>query len=256
MRQFIVASMLILSVIPALAQEEEEEPLPPPRRHAQAKIGGGIGFTQHLLFIDLDPINEVLRKSNAAEFDNGPILMVGGQGYGYILLLPNVRVGGLGASGTIRSKSLQGQVRRDVDLSVGFGGVNIDYVFPVVPRLDVAVGIVLGGGGMSMKLTRDQGFAKTWDGAWDQFNTGVPPNGQPFEYSTTLAGSFFVYQPTVNVEVALLRWLGLRAGLSYNGMSGNSWKVDDKYDLAGVPSGVSGKGWMLNGGIFIGTFLF
>jgi len=163
-----------------------------------------------------------------------------------------VRVGGVGGSGTIKSKALQGLTRRDVELSVGFGAVTLDYVLPVIPRVDLAVGVVLGGGGASIKMTRDNGLPKTWDGLWTELGGTTPVQ----EYSRTFSGSFFVYQPTVNVEVAILRWLGVRAGVSYNGMAGNSWKLDEKYDLVGVPDKISGKGWMLNGGIFLGTFLF
>jgi len=39
-------------------------------------------------------------------------------------------------------------------------------------------------------------------------------------------------------------------------MAGSDWKSDDKSDLIGVPNNISGKGFMINGGIFLGTFLF
>jgi hypothetical protein len=58
----------------------------------------------------------------------------------------------------------------------------------------------------------------------------------------------------VNLEYAFLGWLGMRAGVSYVGMSGPSWKVDDNFDLLNVPSGVNGKGWMINLGVLVGTF--
>lgn len=240
--------------MPALAQDDEEEPLPP-RRHTQTKIGGAIGFTQNLLFFDLDPINQVLRNSNAAEFEKGPMVLLGGQGYGYILVIPNLRLGGIGGSGSIKSRSLDlsTQTRRDVELSVGFGGVTIDYVIPVVPRVDVACGVLLGSGGTTIKMTRDRGTAKVWGNIWNEFGDVI---GTTNEYTHTLSGSFFVYQPSVNVEYAVLRWLGLRAGVSYLGMAGNSWKLDEKYDLVGVPDKISGRGFMINGGIFLGTFIF
>src|SRR5689334_18367373 len=173
MRRFLLLLFCLTALLQlqAAAQEDDDEPLPPPRRHGQTKIGGAAGFTQDLLFLNLDPINEVLRQNNAAELATGPVVLLGGQGYGYILLLPNVRVGGIGGSGTIRSKSLQGLTRRDVELSVGFGGVTIDYVIPIVPRVDLTVGGVLGGGGMSLKLTRDAGYPKSWDGVWGQFGS-------------------------------------------------------------------------------------
>lgn len=239
-----------------LAQDDDDEPLPPPHGHSQTKIGGAGGFTQNFLFLDFSPINQFLRNNNAAPFNQSPIVMLGGQGYGYILVLQNVRIGGIGASGSVTSKSLDALgIERDVNLSVGYGGVTIDYVYPVMSRVDVTAGIVLGTGSMNIKMTRDDGSAKTWDGIWNTTN-GFGSNQPISNYSSTLSGSFFMYQPNINVEVAVLRWLGLRVGVSYNGLAGGSWKVDDQYDLFGVPDNINGKGFMINGGIFLGTFIF
>ncbi len=244
--------MLSLSTLVVAQGEDEDEPLPPPRKSGTVKFGGAGGFTQNILFLNLDEINRVLGANNSAPFDGNALLLTGGQGYGYIMVLPNLRIGGMGASGTRVSKSLLGVTVREVDLSVGFGGVTIDYVIPVVPRLDIAVGGLLGWGGMSLTMSRDDGTPWTWNGAWTDF--GSPSSAQ--NYTRKLSGSFFVYQPNVNVEVALLRWLGLRIGAGYMGMAGNDWKVDDRYELLGVPDDVNGRGWMINGGIFVGTFLF
>ncbi len=244
--------VLMLATLAIAQQEDEDEPLPPPRRSGTVKFGGAGGFTQNVLFLNLDEINAILGANNASPFNGNGLLLTGGQGYGYIMVLPNLRIGGMGASGTRVSKELLGVTRREVDLSVGYGGVTIDYVIPVVPRLDVAVGGLLGWGGMSLTMSRDDGMPKVWNDIWSEF--GSPNSVQ--DYTRKLSGSFFVYQPNVNIEVALLRWLGLRVGAGYMGMVGNSWKVDDTYELLNVPDGVNGHGWMINGGIFIGTFIF
>ena len=60
----------------------------------------------------------------------------------------------------------------------------------------------------------------------------------------------------MNLEYSLLRWIGFRLGVSYLGMTAADWKQDEKYDLIGVPSDVSGRGWMINAGIFLGTFVY
>ena len=238
------------------AQEQEYEPSPP-KRSMQAKLGGALGFTQNWLFLDVDPINQILRSNGAAELDKRGVPLFGGQGYGYVLFVQNLRIGGMGASGTLKSKSLRGVTRRDVELKVGFGGVTVDYVIPIVPRLDVALGGLFGGGGLDIKMTRDNGSPKVWDNLWNEYGNNGPTNtSAPFEYSRKLSGSFFIYQPSVNVEFALLRWLGFRTGVSYLGMAGGEWELDGKYELIGVPSSINGKGLMLNGGIFVGTFIF
>ncbi len=240
------ASMMIAQ------QDDEDEPIPPPHKASGPKFGGAAGFTQNLLFLDMTPINQILSANNCAPFGGNGLFMLGGQGYGYVMFLPNLRVGGMGGSGTRMSTAIQGNTRREVELSAGFGGVTIDYVIPVVPRLDVATGVLLGAGGMSFTMRRDNGSARVWDNAWSQFGS----NDSVYNYSTKLSGSFFVIQPNVNIEVALLRWLGLRVGAGYMGMIGSNWRVDDNYDLFNVPDNISGRGWMINGGLFLGTFLY
>jgi hypothetical protein len=245
--------MLFLLIVPSLhAQEEDDEPLPPPKRAGSVKIGGAAGFTQGILFVNVDPVNVMMRRENLGEFSKDGLLMLGGSLYGYIGLVPNLRIGGSWASGSMKSVTLNGNAVREVKLSSNYGGVTLDYVVPLMPRLDVSAGVLLGGGGMDLEFSRSYGIAQTWDNTWDDFG-GTAPVG---EYAGKLSGSFFVYQPSVTFEVAVLRWLGVRAGASYLGMAGSSWKRDDRFDEFGVPDDVKGKGWMLNGGLYIGTFVF
>ena len=253
----IIYICLFFLTIPAsylLSQEQgpgEIEPIPP-KRSAPAKLGGGGGFTPSWLFLNIDPLNQIMRRENLGEFRKGGMFMTGGQGYAYILFVPNLRVGGMGAGGSMTSKTLSGNTIREVELSVGFGGVTVDYVVPIVPRLDLTIGALLGGGSMDLTMTRDYGLAKVWDGTWRDFGSMNPAG----EYSEKLSGSFFVLQPSINLEYAILRWVGFRLGVSYLGMWNGDWKKDDKFDIYGVPSEISGKGFMINSGIFVGTFIF
>ena len=105
---------------------------------------------------------------------------------------------------------------------------------------------------MKLAMNRDDGSGKVWTDLWSDFGSPQPAS----EYSRTLEGSFFIYEPSVNVEVAILRWLGVRAGVSYVGMAGNSWKLDDRYDVTGVPDNIKSQGFKFNTGIFVGTFIF
>jgi hypothetical protein len=191
------------------------------------------------------------------------MLLLGGQGYGYIMVVPNLRIGGLGAGGSMIQNSLDTtghefgvpSVRRDVELSVGFGGVTIEYAVSVIPQLDVVLGIMIGGGSTSIKMTRNINSEKMWGDIWDEYGSPVYSR-RTDEYTRNLSSSFFIYQPSLNIEYAVLRWVGLRLGVSYNGMMVNKWTLDDKYDIIGVPDKISGKGFMINGGIFLGTFLY
>lgn len=255
--RFLIGAIIVLlslQLSPALAQweEEEEEPIPPPRRYNVAKIGGAVGFTPVLLFWNVDAVNEYVFPALGKKFDKSPMILWGGGGYAYIMLIENMRVGGMGLSGSSKLSVLSGSTRRDVEVSIGYGGVSLEYAIPIIERVDVVPGIVLGGGSMGIKMTRDEGGFKRWHNLWNDFGDTT----RIFDFSRNLEGSFFTYQPSLHVEVAILQWLGLRAGISYVGMAAPDWKLDEQFEIADVPSKVNGKGWVFNTGIFVGTFLF
>lgn len=253
-RSLASAALVLAAAASLIAQVDDKyEPIPPPKS-TPGKIGGGIGYTPGWLFMDVDALNATIVAAGGTPFDGGTMMLNGGQGYAYILLVQNLRVGGVGMTGTRTTSRIEQSTntRRDVELSVGYGGVTVEYTVPLVPRLDFTVGTVLGGGGMSITLRRDQGGAKVWDDLWDEFGSSA----NPVEFSRKLEGSFFTWQPSVSLEFALMRWLGVRAGVGYLGMSGGSWKLDGAYDLAGVPDDISANGWMVNAGIYLGTFVY
>ena len=247
-------SLLLFANIYLFAQETDEDSLLPPKHTRVGKIGGGLGFTPTILFMNVDPINSILTKSNAADLNSGPMMLYGGQGYGYVLLVENLRVGGIGLGGSKSSAAWDPNTntRRDINYHVGYGGVTIEYAWSLTPRLDITPGIMLGAGGVEIKMTKNIIDTKNWNDLWNEYGSNDPTP----EYSRTLTGSFFVYQPSVNVEYALLRWVGLRVGVSYLGMTGGSWKMDGNYDIVNVPSDINGHGFMINTGVFVGTFLF
>ncbi|HLX13369.1 MAG TPA: hypothetical protein VKS81_11205, partial [Bacteroidota bacterium] len=172
--------------------------------------------------------------------------------YAYILIVQNLRLGGLWGSGTKTSQNVTGAIERDAELKTGYGGLTADYVFPVTQRLDFTVGTLLGGGSVNLKLTKTTGSPVTWDSTWADFGSPGPTQS----YTRNLTGAFFVFQPNVSAEYAVLRWLGLRVGVGYNETIATNWREDDNYDIVGVPDNVSGRGFMINAGLFVGTFIF
>ena len=246
---FVFCFFLLVSY--SLAQETQDDSLPPPS-HLPAKFGGGVGFAPFLLSMDFNPINDYLRKSNAGQFSTGPMFMTGGQAYGYILFVRNLRGGVMWGSGSVNSLAASGGMTRDVELHVGFTGATVEYVVPVSARLDLALGTMLGAGGMDITMKRDDGTPKQWDSVWTQFGSAQPAAN----FSRKMTGSFFMYEPMAHVEYAMLRWLGLRVGVGYLGTLGGSWKLDDKYDMIGVPDKINSRGLSINAGVFLGTFIF
>jgi len=247
-----LALLIALSMIAATLYAQEE-PIPP-KRSRGAKVGAVAGVTMGYLFMDTQPINQFLTASKAAPVSEGGVFLYGGAGAAYIMLVKNLRVGGIGMSGSSKSSLVDPatSVRRDAEVSAGYGAITFEYVLPIVERLDLVGGLNLGWGGIDIELRKSTGGSITWQDEQTAFggSTLLATNNM----TRKLSGNFFIWTPSVSAEYAFLGWLGLRVGVSYLGMTGPSWEVDDNFDLVGVPSNVTGKGWMVNGGVFLGTF--
>ena len=232
--------------------QAQEMPIPP-RRGAAPKVGLFVGFTPSWLSVDVGPVNEFLTGTGAPLLDNKGIFMLGGGGAIYILVIKNFRVGGMGLSGSTSVSGVDATgLRRDVKLGVGLGGITLEYVVPIVHRLDFAFGSMVGWGSTTITLRQYAGGNHTWTGEQALFGSWPPSSAISTE--RTLSGSFLALVPSVSVEYAALGWLAFRLGASYNLMLAPSWTVDGEYDLGGVPSSVKGNGFMINAGVFVGTF--
>ncbi len=245
-------TLLLFGSMFLFSQEESEQILKPKKEII--RMGGAGGFTPFVLFWNVKNVNESMSTlGNFPQFKDQPMFLFGGQGYGYIMFIQNLRIGGIGAGGS-QSSSIIGLdgFRRDADIDIGFGGVTVEYSIPITERLDIVPGIMLGGGGIGLKLRRDEYGIKDWN----NLITEIGSSGNVKNFRRTFDGSFFIYQPTLNFEYAVLRWIGLRLGVSYVGMMAPDWKLDEAFDVAGVPDKLNGSGLMINAGIFLGTFLF
>lgn len=248
--------LLLLSIIVmncVSAQLDESEALTQPKK-THLRMGGAGGFTTHVLFWKVSDLNSSFNGDNVPKIQDKPLMLFGGQGYGYIMFLENLRIGGMGAGGEVTSSEVILNTRYDLETKVGFGGVTVEYVLPLSERLDIVAGGLIGWGGMNVKMRRDTWGIKTWDSLVDSW--AVDGTSLVGNFSYTLDGSFLIYQPAVNFEYAILRWLGVRLGVSYLGMTMPSWQLDEKFDVVGVPDKLKGNGLMINGGVFLGTFLF
>jgi hypothetical protein len=247
------AILLFLAAATVSALTRAQEDIIPPKRSRLAKMGLFGGFTPSYLMPDLGGINTFLVGAKASPLSTSGVFLWGGAGAAYIVVVPNLRVGGMGLSGGLTSSALDGSgIRRDADLRIGWGGVTVEYVFTVVERLDVAVGTLIGHGGLDLTLRKSNGGAETWNGEQTQFGAGL--TGATSTVSRALNGSFWILAPSVNVEYAVLGWMAVRVGASYTAMVGPSWKVDGTYDLLDVPGTISGKGFMVNAGLLVGIF--
>lgn len=218
------------------------------------RMGGAGGFTSYVLFWNVKEINKSIQTQAGPTLDDKPIYLYGGEGYGYIMVIENLRVGGLGVGGSTSSSTILGNTRMDLETNVTFGGITINYAIPINQRLDITIGSMLGWGGIDLKLRRDNWGIKNWDDLINQWGSSGSIMVNNFSYS--INSDFFVFQPNIKVEYAILRWLSVRVGVGYLGMAGGEWKLDDEFELVGVPKKLNASGFIIDGGIFLGTFIF
>jgi hypothetical protein len=252
MRRLLGFVVVLALLVPAAGAQEE--PIPP-RRTKAPKVGLFAGYTPGLLFFSVSPVNEFLSGTGAEPMNDEAMFMQGGAGALYILVVPNMRVGFMGMGGvrSTTTANMTTSVRQDVDVSISFGGFTFDYVWTVVPKLDVALGTMIGWGGMDLTLRKQlAGSGQTWEGEKDLFTNWNATTGNVL--TRNLSGSFFTLVPSVSLEYAISGWIGVRIGASYVAMMAPSWSLDGEHDLVGVPSSVKGDGLMLHAGIFVGTF--
>jgi len=219
----------------------------------RTKVGGAGGFTPAVAMFDNKEIDKYLSASGVPTLGSDPIYLVGGEGYGYIMFLKNVRMGGfsVGGSKTVNRIDPTGTIRKEVEYSVSYGGFLIDYVRPVAYKLDVAIGAAIGGGSVNITMRRDDGGFKNWDSLWTHYGD---INRSTTNYTRQLTGSFVTFNPHINLEYTILTWLQLRVGVAYPIMFSPDWKLDDQYEINNVPSAIKAKGYTVNAGIMFGFF--
>ncbi|MEK7263426.1 MAG: hypothetical protein AAB071_02815 [Bacteroidota bacterium] len=221
----------------------------------RTKLGGAGGFIPVYLTTDMKELNRFLAIGQDGVLPTNGLLLYGGEGYGYVMFLKNLRVGGMGVSGMMTTSRIQsttsGNIYRETTVDISMGGFKMGYVLPVVKKLDIACDVMLGGGDMNITINRSRGTEWVWDTLFTHYGD---ENFSGDEYTQRINGSFWTYNASLNVEYALLHWLGLRVGVGYTGMVGGEWKLDDKFKIYNVPSKINGSGMTINAGIFAGFF--
>jgi len=247
----LIAMLVTVTIVGSLGLAQEE-PIPP-KRDKMPKVGLFGGYTPGWLFVDVGPVNEFLLGGKGAPLSDNGVWMNGGAGAVYIMVVKNLRIGGMGAGGGIQSTALEPSgLRRDAELNIGYGGVTLEYVLPFGQRFDIAAGAMIGSGSTTLTLRRSLKETNSWSGEQLLLLNGT--DSSTINVTRRLQGSFVTIIPSLNFEYAVLNWLGVRLGASYVWMFSPSWTVDDKYDLVGVPSGIKGSGFMIHAGLLVGTF--
>jgi hypothetical protein len=224
--------------------------LPQTQQFFDSPFGGGGGFIPGWSFVNVNSLNKKLDQIYMPQVSKNGILTTGGGGFIYIGFVPGLRIGGMGYGGSSDSKSTvndaSGHYLYDAEtvLSVGGGGLTIEYTLPFIKSVGVSPGLIIGGGNIMFELYKS-GVNNTWDGL--EFPLGV---------HNTLKNNYWVIAPTLNVEIPFYRFFCFRVGAGYNFTLGEKWTLNNDQSFSGVPADFNGRNFFVQTGLFIGFFSF
>ncbi|HEY3874239.1 MAG TPA: hypothetical protein VGM92_02085 [Candidatus Kapabacteria bacterium] len=197
------------------------------------------------------------------------VWMIGGQGFVTIPWVKNLRVGGMGYSGTSSDCGCSDTIypsgdtlNRYLTYSIGYAALTIDYVLPLrTGHFHIVPGIALGFG--SVNIFARQAASRL------NFDIGQEFSGQnPYGLYTshTYSSNFFLYMPQIQFEYSPVGFLMFRLTAAYQGTAMGSWSVDQGVALGNTDAltggstsltpgkSVTGSGFVLSLGAFIGLF--
>ncbi|MCP5061148.1 MAG: hypothetical protein GY936_01625, partial [Ignavibacteriae bacterium] len=215
-----------------------------------AKFGGAVGFSPVILFPNFDDVNVKLKSLNMDEL-SGPVYAPGGSGYIYVMIIDNLRFGGIGFGGSQSSLNTVGDFENEIIYSLSGGAFTVEYTMPFIKNIALSAGLMLGGGGLDINVYQNNG-SFDWNTVWDD----VKDNRQISNKSVSMRNSFYLVSPTLNVDIPINRFIALRGGLGYQFAFGDSWEVANGKEIDSVPSNLNGNSFFIQTGVYVGLFAF
>jgi len=223
---------------------------PQQSRYFDAPLGGGGGYAPGWYMPDLSQLNKNVKAFGISEFSTNGFYTSGGAGFIYVGFIPGLRIGGMGYGGSTSESSSRGSQNKEVIYSLSGGGLTIEYSLPFIRDLGVSVGGIIGGGSLQIEIYENQG-SFDWNNIWEISGPGTSNN-----VSATLVNNFWIFSPTLNIDIPVYRFITFRIGGGYQISLGDEWTLDNEQKLTGVPSDLNGNSFFIQSGIFIGFFSY
>lgn len=211
-------------------------------------LGGG--YTPGWYAPKMDVLNTELKNFGAGELSTSGFYVSGGAGFVYLpFVVPNLRIGGMGFGGSTSESTVINGISKEVKYSLSGGGLTVEYTLPFVRDLGISVGAIIGVGSLEIELNKNSG-SFNWGVSLSELNTSST------DVSRRFTNSYWIFSPTLNIDVSVYRFVAFRLGAGYQFTFGNDWEADNGQSLSGVPSDINGKSFFIQSGIFIGFFSF
>jgi hypothetical protein len=241
MTKFILI-VLIISVTSIFPQQQ--------KKYFDAPFGGGIGYVPAWYFPNVDPINIELEKIGMPNLSTNGFYSSGGAGFIYIGFIKFLRIGGMGFGGSVSTSAIVNGLNNEVVYSLGGGGLTIEYTLPLIKDIGLSVGAIIGAGNLEIQMFSNTGNF-TWQNTWEEYGSDSTDT-----FSRTLKNSYWMFTPTLNLDIPLNRFLLVRLGAGYQIVFNDDWTADNDKELKGVPSDLHANTFFVQSGIFIGFFSF
>ncbi|MBZ0180947.1 MAG: hypothetical protein K8F60_00685 [Melioribacteraceae bacterium] len=234
-------TLIILLTLSISAQDYEKVGL-------ISKFGAAVGFTPVWTIPNASTMNNYLQAFGTEKINSSGFIGFGGSGYIYILVVKNLRVGGIGFGGTTTLSSANSS-NRSAEYYSGMGGLTVEYTLPFTKDVAISVGGIIGGGSTSINLYQNNGSQK-WDNIWNDFNS------PSFNQRREIKNTFFTVSPTINIDYPINRFIAVRLGAGYTIPFSTSWESDNGNVVNNLPNDLSSNSFFIQTGVFIGFFAF
>ena len=218
-----------------------------------APFGGGGGYVSGWMIPKVDGINTQLKNFGNLHLPTSGFYTSGGAGFIYLGIVPGLRIGGMGFGGSRSSSSKTFNslgpgyyiLNYEAVYKMSGGAFTIEYTLPFIKNFGVSAGVSIGRGSFEIDLYANQGGAN-WNDFW-AYSPGL---------STTLKNSYWLFSPTLNVDIPAYRLLDFRVGIGYQVTFGSHWSYDNNKDIYNAPSDINGNSFFFQAGVFVGLFSF
>jgi hypothetical protein len=249
MKKILALTLLLISFQKINAQDGEDVGW-------VSRFGAALGVAPAYIFPNVDAINQQLTKFNVPHLSKG-MFVYGGGGFAYVMIVDNLRLGGIGLSG---SQSTNAKLSAtylgysfELKHSYSFGGLTVEYTLPFIKNIAVSVGGIIGLGTQTIETFLNDG-KYDWNSIWPPSINNILSYRPAIK--SELINNFIAFTPTLNVDFALSRFIAIRVGGGYVLPIKEKWEVNNGQEIIGIPSEMKANSFFIQTGIYFGLIAF
>ncbi|MCU0426797.1 MAG: hypothetical protein MUF71_14355 [Candidatus Kapabacteria bacterium] len=204
------------------------------------------GFISTWLFANVADLNTLTNSVVGANF-NSPFVLLGGEAFAAIGIIPNVRVGimSIGGTNTLQSASAGSQPTRQAEYSINMLGLSLDYAWTPFKGFSLIPGVRGGTGAINYEISQSASATQAYP---------IFPIASTSNSMRRLRSNMLFVMPNLNIEYAFTLVSMVRLNVGYNVSFMQDWRADNVSTITGVPASINATGLTAQVGLFVGLF--